>query len=163
MRSALVLIGLLLVAGSLPATTVSGKATPSQSRLWVAELGDINSTAQVTVTLEWATRSAQLFTVIACEVGDDELQVFAIGAADGDRFQRVEAGLFGEYCAFGVGSFQGSSKFKLSIMDAGHPRVTAESAGDAGTGARGLGRLIELDAADWPAVAESIERLKARR
>ncbi len=161
MRKALVLVSLLLLASSLPATTVKGKASPNKQPLWVAELADPVGGAQVTVTLEWTKPGADLIVLVLCDIGTIE----TFGAAAGsnmDRFQRVEAGVVGTICGFGIGSLKGASKFKMMVLDAAdRPLQKAARVGTARVGSGGLGRLIPLNEGDWPEFVEKMEQLKA--
>jgi hypothetical protein len=154
--------GLLpLLASSLSATTVKGKVTPNKEMLWVADLADPAGGAQVTVTLEWTKAGADLMVGVLCDMGT--IETFGLGAASNmDRIQRVETGVIGMFCGFGVGSLKGSSKFKMSVLDAADPRLKkATRVGGAPAGSGGLGRLIPVNAEEWPEFVEKMRELKA--
>jgi hypothetical protein len=160
-RNVLVLGSLLLLASSLSATTVKGKANPNKEVLWVADLADPAGGAQVTVTLEWTKAGADLIVLVLCDIGI--IEIFGAGAASNmDRIQRVEAGIVGTFCGFGVGSLKGASKFKMSVLDAGdRPLQKAARVGRARVGSGGLGRLIPVNRGEWPEFVEKMEQLKA--
>ena len=134
-----VTIALIMLTICLPvyATTVKGSASVNREALWAVMLADPTGGAQVSVTLSWTKASADLFVLVVCDVGITE--IFGAGSApDMDRVQRVEAGVFGTVCGFGVASFKGGSKFTLSVLDAADPALQKLSSGPAQTSMGGL-------------------------
>ena len=154
MRKALVLVSLLLLAISLPATTVKGKTNPNKDVMWFSDLADPVGGTQVTVTLEWTKAGADLVLGVLCDIGIAQFFGASFGTS-ADRFQRVEAGVVGNFCGFFVSSLKGASKFKMMVLDWGDPVLTKR------TGSRGLGRLIRLEPGDWPDAVEKMKQLKA--
>ena len=156
-RAVTLLVAITLLACPAFATTVKGKVSKNKEMLWAAYLNDPGGGAQVTVTLHWDKKSADLMVAVLCDIGI--IETFGIGSCTNmDRVQRIEAGVIGTMCGFGVGSLKGSSSFTLSVLDARDPSLQKMSGGNASHGT-GLSLLVPMAVDDWPQAAEEMRRL----
>jgi len=142
----------------LAAETVKGRAAPETEVTFAFVPG---LSGQALVTLSWSRKSASLFMVMDCF---DDLGVIPWGTSASlqDRLQRMDVGvLVGLECVITVSSFEGTSRFALTLQVADDENLSERTPAAVPPATRSAAALFQVDPARFPGLGGSVDRVRA--